>query len=508
MRIRNSLGALCVSLALSATGAWADYAYDTLVVAVQRLPGSLEPTQETSNVSLKITYNIYDKLFDFGPGNGVEGALATAWDYLDDQTLQVTLREGVTFHDGTAMTADDVAFTFGVERMMAEDAPAHVATQSYLAGLDRVEAIDDQTVIFYLNQADPRFHLKLGLWTTEIISRDHYEAVGGLEAYAEAPVGTGAYQVVEHIPGELIVLEAFDDHWRGAPAAARIEFRAVPEVATRIAGLLAGDFDIATNLPPDQLVTIEAADGLIVTGGPILNHRILAFRQTGTNAELMANADFRRALTLAVDTDLMAETIWGGRTTVPPGHQWADFGDYFVERSGPGYDPDAARAALEASGYAGEEIVYAYSASYTNGIPIAETMVAMWEAIGINVDFSVVESNTIRDQLNPDLRDWSNSLPYPDPEAGMWRLWQPAMVERFGYGWENDRFIELGQILATSTDFDERAAAHAEMVEIWDFQDPAGIVLHQNALFYGQTDAIDWQPYRSQFMDFGPRNLN
>ena len=89
----------------------------------------------------------------------------------------------------------------------------------------------------------------------------------------------------------------------------------------------------------------------------------------------------------------------------------------------------------------------------------------------------------------------------------MWRLWQPSIVERRGYGWRNEDFVEAGQTLATSNDLEARRAAAARMMDIWDLEDPAGIVPHQTAIFYGQSDAVNWQPYAFQFMDFGPRNL-
>ena len=221
----------------------------------------------------------------------------------------------------------------------------------------------------------------------------------------------------------------------------------------------------------------------------------------------MQDIHLRRALSLAIDRDLIAETIWDGRTTVPAGHQWIEYGPLHVERDGVGYDPEAARAELAQSAYDGETLSYVTVDYYTNGIPVAEAMTAMWQAVGIDVDFAVVESWSMRDEANPDIQDWSNSLPYPDPDAGMWRLWKPASLDRRGFGWRNEDFIAAGQVLETSADLDERRTAHERMMDIWDLEDPAGIVPHQNAIFYGQSDDVNWQPYAAQFMDFGPRNL-
>src|SRR5690606_1468674 len=127
--LKNLLAGIATgALSLVATSVMAqDYKYDEIVVAVQSLPGTLEPTQDTSIVGLRIMYNLYNKLIEYDQLGEMElsDALAESWEFIDETTFVLHLREGVKFHDGTDMTAEDVVFTFGPERMMSPDAPAY-----------------------------------------------------------------------------------------------------------------------------------------------------------------------------------------------------------------------------------------------------------------------------------------------------------------------------------------------------------------------------------------------
>lgn len=509
--LKNLLAGIAAgALSLAATAVMAqDYKYDEIVVAVQSLPGTLEPTQDTSIVGLRIMYNLYNKLIEYDQLGEMElsDALAESWEFIDETTFVLHLREGVKFHDGTDMTAEDVVFTFGPERMMSPDAPAYGATRAYFSNIVAVEALDDYTVQMTLGEPDAFFPLRLGAWTGEVISKDAYEAAGGMDGFALNVVGTGAYRVGEIRPGESITLEAFPDHFRGAPAAERVVFRAVPETATRVAGLLSGEFDIVTDIPPDQLRTIDDASGVESAGGPILNHRILVFRQDGANADLMQDVHLRRALSLSIDRQLLVDTIWGGRTVVPEGHQWPEFGDLFIPRGIPQYDLEKAKEELALSSYDGETLQYPVVDYYVNGIPYAEAMTQMWAEAGIDVELTIVESNTQRDALRPDIGDWSNSLPYPDVAAGLWRLWQPDNLEQMNIPWHDEEFAEQGRIVELSQDAEERRQAQQRLMDIWEVENPGGTVLHQNGIFYGVREGIEWSPYALQAMDFGPLNL-
>jgi peptide/nickel transport system substrate-binding protein len=222
----------------------------------------------------------------------------------------------------------------------------------------------------------------------------------------------------------------------------------------------------------------------------------------------MRDVNLRRALALAIDRDLIVETLWGGRTKVPSGHQWEQYGDMFLDGVEWTYDPAKARELVKASSYKGEELVYpVVNNYYTNEVATAEILVAMWADIGVNVRMEVKENWKQVNATPPDIRNWSNSMPFPDPVAGLWRLWRPAYVSRQGWNWNPPGWAEGGAVLDESTDPAARKKAWGDILAIWMERDPGGTMLYQNAVFYGKKKNVDWRAYPAQYMDVGPYGL-
>ena len=484
----------------------------TVVVAVQDVPATMEPTRELSNVGIRLMKNVYDKLVEYDYNNNMElvPGLATAWEINDDFTeFKLTIRDGVKFHNGDTLTAEDVAFTFGPERMMNEDAPAYGATRNYFGAVTSVEVTGPMEVTFKTGEPDPYLLKKMGVWSGEVINKRAYLEAGDWDSWSMNPVGTGPYKVVEISNNDEIVLEAFDDYWGGAPAAEAIEWREVPEVSARIAGLTAGEYDVISDIPPDQLSIIEGEEDLAVEGGPIYNFRVVLFNQ---NHEIMQDVHLRRALAKAIDRQLIVDSIWDGRTVVPTCHQWPEFGDMYIDGYEPGYayDLEAAKAELALSSYNGEEILYPIVNNYyTNEVAVAEILVEFWRQAGINVKLEVKENWDQVREADPMIRNWSNSMPFPDPSAGIWRLWQPSYTERQYWGpYLPEGWAEAGETLVQSFDLEERRAAFTQILDTWCYGDPGGTMLYQNGVFYGKKADLPWTAYQSQYMDFAPRNFS
>ena len=126
----------------------------------------------------------------------------------------------------------------------------------------------------------------------------------------------------------------------------------MPEASARIAGLQAGEYQLACDIPPDQIGEIEAGGKHKVQGGLVLNHRILAFDK---HHPALADPRMRLAMAHAIDGQAIVDALWAGRTRVPPGLQWEFYGDMFVRGwTVPPYDPARARQLLKEAGYKGE----------------------------------------------------------------------------------------------------------------------------------------------------------
>ncbi|WP_244466909.1 ABC transporter substrate-binding protein [Devosia geojensis] len=504
-------------LAASSSFAMAQERRD-LVVGVADLPATLEPGKELSNVGTRVNYSIFDTLIrrDFlsaegGGGSALVPSLAASWTRLDDVTLEIKLRDDVTFHNGAPLTAEDVVFTFSPERLSGEDALLPEGP-AYFSVLKEVKAIDDTTVHFVTKAPDPLLEQRLASWASWIVNKQDWlekaETDGGVPMF---PVGTGPYMLDSYKADESIRLVANDDYFGGTPTAASVTFREVPEPSTRVAGLVSGEFDIITNVAPDQIGQINSYDDIETRSVVLANSHVLVYTVTDP---ALSDVRVRQAMNLAIDRQLLNEALWGGQAVVPNGHQYPEFGEmYNPDHVGLEYDPERAKALLEEAGYNGELIRYTTQPYYyLNALPAAQAIVEMWKAVGLNVELNVVESFSGVDFKTLQVRTWSNSTRYPDPVGGLWNLWGPfGGPQRTNESWigtENlARFNELGAVLESTVDLKTRQDAAWEMLEIWK-DDAPGTILYQPLETYGVAKDVNWQPYTFYYMDLRPYNLS
>jgi len=183
--------------------------------------------------------------------------LATSWELLDDTTWQFKLREGVKFHNGEDFTADDVKYSFD----LALDPERGWVTLTTYELVERVEVVDDYTVDIITSAPFPDLPFFLGQF---LIMPDQFTQEVGYEGLVEDPNGTGPFKFVEFVPGDYLKLEAFDDYWDGRVNIDEVLWRLIPEPATRIAALQAGEVDIAAQLPMDLISVVEDDPNLYV----------------------------------------------------------------------------------------------------------------------------------------------------------------------------------------------------------------------------------------------------
>src|SRR5262249_48883669 len=153
-------------------------------------------------------------------------------------------------------------------------------------------------------------------WIGWIVPRDYYRQLGA-DRFGLQPIGTGPYKFIELRADDQVVLEPFDGYWGGRPSAGTIIFKSVPEPATRVAGLVSGQYDIATTLTPDDANLINTRNGYEGRGVVIENVHLFVFNQK--DHELLRDARIRRAFSLAIDRNQLNQALWGGRADVPNG---------------------------------------------------------------------------------------------------------------------------------------------------------------------------------------------
>jgi peptide/nickel transport system substrate-binding protein len=474
-----------------------------LTVAIAGEPTDLDPTNALGNVGVRLLYPIFDLLIrrDFLDGNKLVPSLATSWRRVDDLTLEVVLRDGVRFHDGSTMTAEDVKFTF--DRVL--DPNNRGEARGYFAQLDRVQIVDGRTVRFVTKSPDPLIEQRLASYGAWIVPRAHVEKVGN-DAFVRHPLGSGPFKLTEWRRDASLTLEAHDTYWDARPAVNKLTFRLIPETSTRVAALLSGEVDIITNLPADQVASVEASPECHVRGVPLANAHVLKYNTTHPS---LADARVRRAMNLAIDREGLVRSLWRGKATVPKGFQFdGEFGSS-PSRRPLAFDPDRARALLAEAGYSGGPIVFRTAPSYySNGRQAAEAIVEMWKKVGLNASIEVLELaaiNTIEENGGLVVGNWSATSTLGDPDGYLWRNWGPDNnFQKRGF-WKNDEFNALGREARAILDQNKRLAMYQRMMDIFE-EDPPGTVLYIPFESYGLRKGVDWTPYPIYYFD--PRAYN
>jgi len=505
----SALGLLCAAGLLAAAPV---ASAKEIVIGSSVIAHTVDPMGHNSNVNQRISNNLVESLIEFNESTGeITPLLAESWTVVDDRTIEFKLRQGVTCHNGEVFDAADVVFSFGPERFNGPDAPGWNAARGYLQTIERVEAIDSHNLRIVSKIPDPLMLPRLGAWMSQVICEDAYRAAADWETWGRAVVGTGPYMIGEFKPGESIRLVRFDGYWGDKAPVDAVVFKKVPEMAARVSGLLSGELDMVTELVPDQFATVEGSGKAKIVGGPINNIRALLYDQANP---IFKDPRVRQALGYAIDRQLIVDTLYGGRTAVPKGHQMELFDElYIADFDNIGYDPDKARQLLADAGYKGEEINYWYlNDYYTAEIATAQILQQMWRDVGLNVTIGMKEDSSsiyTADKHLPDrgIFNISNTAYWHDPAGMLWHLYGSGGPVQTSYGsWSNERFNAIGGNLL-SVDLAMRQATFREMLQIYEYDDPPGTYLHYLTFFYGLRNGIEWTPSRTAFMDLRAANL-
>lgn len=485
--------------ALLATGALAQ----DITVGAANVSSYLDPGRDHSNVGSQFYYNVFDTLIARDPSRidpVWQPALATEWKQMDPLTMQLTLRKGVEFHNGEDMTADDVVFS--LNRMYQATFPPYmVRSKDRLANFAEAIRIDDYTVQITVEREEPLWETLISLQQAMIIPEEYTKSLSGdpmvaedgdYEAFSLAPVGTGPYAVSEFVPGEKMVYTRFDDFWgEVAPLNSATVIR-IPETASRITALKTGEADIITNIAPDQLALIEGDSSLKTEGSATALFHVMIMN---VNHPQLKDPRIRRALSLAIDRDLLNDALWLGKATVPSTHTMEEMGalhqpDLVTFE----YNPEEARRLLQEAGYDGFEITFDTDpVYYTNGLLAAQAITQMWAEVGVK---GVVNTTSTWSGNSPDLmvRNWSNPMYFADPFGSFGVMWAPdGPSEGEGRFNTDAAYAESWERFRFSADVEVRKAAYAELMGRIQ-QDPPVLPLYRPYESWAMQTSINWKP--------------
>ncbi len=272
----------------------------TLKIGMGTDAESLDPPNFLISADLSRIDLIFDRLVKLSPDGEIQPGLATSWEQVDDVTWTFTLREGVTFHDGTEFNAE--AAKAVLERSQTQD-----QGEAFLGVIDTIEAPDATTLTLKLSRPYASILNNLAVPVAAMYSPASIEKYG--DTVGQNPVGTGPFKFVEWQMNAKLVLEANDDYWGDAPTVDRVELIPIPETSTRLSALRSGEVDVIENPNPDEVDSLEA-EGITAVIEPKARPIFL-----GINTKVVTDPQVRKAIAMAIDKEAIVEAVLEGLGT-------------------------------------------------------------------------------------------------------------------------------------------------------------------------------------------------
>ncbi|MEN8891338.1 ABC transporter substrate-binding protein [Planktotalea arctica] len=336
----SNLRTLFLGVSAAALLAGAAFAKSDITVALQLEPPHLDPTSAAAGAIDSVLYsNVFEGLTRFMADGSVVPGLAESWEIsADGLSYTFKLRAGVTFHDGTAMDADDVKFS--LDRARAEDSTN--AQKALYAGITDVMVVDPMNVKLTLAEANGSMLFNLAWGDAVIVAPESIENI------KQMPVGTGAFKFVNWVQGDKIELARNDSYWGAAPALETVTFKFISDPTAAFAAVMAQDVDVFAGFPaPENLPQFEADPRFQVLVGSSEGETILS---TNNKMPPFDNIKVRKALAHAIDRQAIIDGAMFGYGT-PIGTHFAPHNPDYVDLTAmSAFDPAKSKALLAEAG--------------------------------------------------------------------------------------------------------------------------------------------------------------
>lgn len=442
---------LLLGTSAAALMATAAVAQDDLTIAIQLEPPHLDPTSAAAGAIDSVLYsNVFEGLTRFASDGAIIPGLAESWEISDDGlTYTFTLHEGVTFHDGTAMDAEDVKFS--LDRIIADDSVN--AQKGLYEAISEVNAIDPLTVEVKLSERNGMMLFNLAWGDAVIVAPESIDNI------KQQPIGTGAFKFVSWTQGDSIELARNEDYW-GTPAMLEeVTFKFIADPTAAFSAVMAEDVDVFSGFPaPENVPQFEADPRFKVLIGSTEGETILS---TNNKMPPFDNVKVREALAHAIDRQAIIDGAMFGYGT-PIGTHFAPHNpDYVDLTENSPHDPEKARALLAEAGFEDgfETTLFLPPPSYARRG--GEIVAAQLAEVGITAEITNVEwaqwLESVFNGKNFGLTIVSHTEPmdigiYANPD--------------YYFQYDNPAFQDLMNTLNATTDPDTRSALLGEAQEI------------------------------------------
>lgn len=361
--------------------------YDTLVYGMNTEPAKLDPQNDTLLNTMFVNKQIYDTLIVKDDITGeILPNLATEWEWEDDTTLVMTIRDDVYFHNGEKLTAEDVAFT--IQRF-----PTGSATASLYSSFDaeKAKALDETHVEIKLKEAyGPALNM-LASMKAAIVSKNYFESVDD-NTFTHQPVGSGPFKFVSWVSGDRINLERNDNYWGHKPSYKNLVMRAITDATARAIELETGGVDIIDTMNGSDMTRFEGGKTAGVNLYTIAGYKIhyIVFNEANP---ILANPKVRQAVGHAIEIEPITEAGFGV-SAVPAQSSMATTIFGFKPTGPHEYDVEKAKELLAEAGYPDGFSVEMVIPDLSNNIRMAEAIQAYLKEIGINMGIKSYDAAT------------------------------------------------------------------------------------------------------------------
>ena len=463
----------------------------TLTLAINADILTTDPQALNNGTTTSVLYNVFSNLVKYDDAGEIVMDLAESYELLEDQvTWEFKIREDAVFHDGTPVTAEDVAWS--LTRVMTDESSSDYMNFSPLA---EAVAVDDYTVHVVSDDPYPIMLQLLCKGGAAVLPKAYFEE-NGEEAWLANPIGSGPYQLTEYVKDDHVTLVPFADYYgEQNPDWEEVIFRVVPESSTRVGELIAGNVDAVNMVIPTEWERVNGNEGTAVVNGPSTRVYQLALKtDKGPTADLRV----RQAIDLAIDDQTIVDTILQGAgtpmlTRVPSGVNGCNedlVGKY-------NYDPERAKELLAEAGYPDgfSMKIEAPTGRYTMDAEISQAIVAMLSQVGITVDLQLLESSA-----------YSNVFSAHSAEDGFMTCFglgffdaSYGMIGYFGVNtsgesnWNNQEYIDMYYEAELNMNEEERTQLFQEMQQMVADEVPYAIIC-QIDNSYGVKDSITMTP--------------
>lgn len=361
---------------------------NNLVAAIAGEPDQLDPHKTSAYFSFEVLENVFDTLVEPDADLEMRPALAESWEVSPDQlSWTFHLRPGVTFHDGSPFTADDVVFSY--RRIIDEQ----LANADKFSAVADVEAVDPMTVVIRVKHPTPNLLTNIGGFKgMAIVQRRNVES----GQIATHPVGTGPFAFRSQKSGDSITLTANPSYWGGAPTVAGVTFRFISEPSTALSALQAGEIDWTDSIPTQRVSQLRDDDSLHLAVTASNDYWYLALNEAHKPWD---DVRARQAVAYGIDRAAIVQatsygTAAANQLAIPEGNPWYTPYDRYR------YDTDAARRLLDEAGVGDVDLDMLVTSEYPETVTAAQVIADNLAPLGITVNIRTVDFATWLDEQN------------------------------------------------------------------------------------------------------------